>query len=195
MQEALTPELERPCGNPECQNSVGYRPGAPARYSSVDCRTRASNLRVAERCKDLTEKACTACKEIKPIAEFSRPHDTFCQSCVAAKRKANYRRPGRGKDMAYAKNLERNYGMTMEQYQAQVAKQEGKCAICGIEPNHRLHVDHDHRTGAVRDLLCRPCNYALGNAQDSLRVVRAMVVYLERHAQAESAQSDDEVAA
>lgn len=194
MQEALTPELERRCGNPECRKSLAHLPRLLARYCSVDCRTRASNLRVIERCKDLTEKSCTACKETKPIGEFARPHDTFCQSCVAAKRKKNYRRPGRGRDMAYAKNLERNYGMTMEQYQEKVRRQEGKCAICGITPDHRLHVDHDHRTGAVRDLLCRPCNYALGNAQDSLRVVRAMVAYLESHAREDAERAEEQAA-
>lgn len=182
MQEALTLELERHCGNPECGMSLAQRPGPTVRYCSVACRGRARILRAIERCKDLKEKPCTACKEIKPIGEFTRAHDTFCKSCTAAKRKKNYQRPGRGKDRVYAKNLERNYGMTMDQYEEKVRQQGGQCAICGITPNHRLHVDHDHRTGAVRDLLCRPCNYALGQAQDSLRIARAMVTYLESHA-------------
>lgn len=195
MQEALTPELERRCGNPECRKSLAHIRSLLVRYCSVDCRTRASNLRVMERCKDLIQKACTACEETKPIGEFARPHDTFCLSCVAAKRKANYKRPGRGKDMAYAKNLQRNYGMTMEQYQEKVRRQDGRCAICGITPDHRLHVDHDHRTGAVRDLLCRACNYALGNAQDSIRVVRAMLEYLEQHEAQKAEHPEEESAA
>lgn len=195
MQEALTPDLERVCGNPECGKSLADRPGKTVRYCSVDCRTRARHLRAVERCKDLTEKLCTACNETKPIDQFTQPYQPFCQPCASARRRASYRKTGGGKDMVYAKNLERNYGMTMEQYLAKVDQQNGQCAICGVAPEHRLHVDHNHRTGAVRDLLCRPCNYALGNAQDSLRIVRAMVTYLERHAEQEATEPDDEAAA
>ncbi|MFJ7297563.1 endonuclease VII domain-containing protein [Streptomyces collinus] len=194
MQEALTPELERRCGNPECGTSLVDRPGKLVRYCSIDCRTRASYLRSVERWQGVTEKLCTACNETKPIADFTQPHFPFCKPCTSAKAKERYRKPGRGKDMVYAKNL-RQYGMTMEQYEEKARQQDGKCAICGTMPDHRLHVDHDHRTGAVRDLLCRPCNYALGNAQDSLRVVRAMVTYLERHAEADAASVDEAPAA
>lgn len=43
-----------------------------------------------------------------------------------------------------------------------LAEQAGGCAICGAEPKtRRLHVDHDHKTGAVRGLLCYRCNRAL----------------------------------
>jgi hypothetical protein len=85
----------------------------------------------------------------------------------------------------YAQHLASNYGMTMEEYQARVAAQGGLCAICGDEPERgRLHVDHNHATGVVRELLCRPCNHALGNAQDDPARLRAMIAYLERHARA-----------
>jgi hypothetical protein len=195
MQEALLPELERVCGNPECGKSLADRPGKLVRYCSVDCRSRARHLRAIERCKGLTEKLCTACNETKAIDQFTQPYQPFCQPCASARRRESYRRRGGGKDLIYAKNLERNYGMTWQQYQEKVSQQDGKCAICGTTPNHRLHVDHDHRTGAVRDLLCRPCNYALGNAQDSLRVVRAMVTYLERHAREDAEQAAEQAAA
>ncbi|MEU1327136.1 endonuclease VII domain-containing protein [Streptomyces microflavus] len=115
------------------------------------------------------------------------PH---CRDCSRAKSRERYRVNG-GKEAVYAQNLLNNYGMTVAEYETRVSQQGGRCAICGTTPDHRLHVDHNHRSGAVRDLLCRPCNYALGNAQDSLRVVRAMVAYLERHADADSMSTSE----
>ena len=55
-------------------------------------------------------------------------------------------------------------GITDEGYQALLEAQGGKCAICGNPPKEggrRLHVDHNHRTGKVRGLLCFRCNRAL----------------------------------
>jgi hypothetical protein len=53
-------------------------------------------------------------------------------------------------------------GVTDEQYEAMLERQGGGCAICGATPKtRRLHVDHEHRTGRVRGLLCHRCNRAL----------------------------------
>lgn len=58
------------------------------------------------------------------------------------------------------------YGITVEQYDAMLERQEGRCAICrGEDPGGRFGrfaVDHDHATGAVRGLLCMMCNTTLG---------------------------------
>ena len=49
-----------------------------------------------------------------------------------------------------------------ELYDRLIAAQRGVCAICGAPPKtRRLHIDHDHRTGKVRGLLCQRCNRAL----------------------------------
>lgn len=196
MQEALVSELERRCGYSQCGVELSTIQGLhpKARYCTDLCRNRAHRETRMKSAAVLTRKVCPGCKEEKSIDQFTRPHSPYCKACTTAQRKEKYNRPGGGKDMVYAKNLERNYGMTMQQYQDKAAGQDGKCAICGATPDHRLHVDHDHRTGAVRDLLCRPCNYALGNAQDSLRVARAMVAYLERHS-ADSAEREEDSAA
>lgn len=53
-------------------------------------------------------------------------------------------------------------GITDADYAAMLAAQGGHCAICPSTPKtRRLHVDHDHATGAVRGLLCHRCNRAL----------------------------------
>ena len=53
-------------------------------------------------------------------------------------------------------------GVGDDEYEWMLAEQGGVCAICGSPPkSRRLHVDHDHKTGAVRGLLCFRCNRAL----------------------------------
>ena len=56
----------------------------------------------------------------------------------------------------------RQLGLSVEDYDAMLAAQGGVCAICGNPPKtRRLDVDHDHKTGKVRGLLCHRCNRAL----------------------------------
>ena len=52
----------------------------------------------------------------------------------------------------------RKYGLSMEDYEKMNDVQQGACAICGCKPTRRLSVDHDHKTGKVRGLLCVRCN-------------------------------------
>lgn len=84
-------------------------------------------------------------------------------------------------------NLRRLYGMTAAEFDAKLAAQGGGCAICGGEPGgrwkRRLHVDHNHQTGAVRGLLCHGCNVGIGSfAEDPARLLAA-IEYLKKHAE------------
>ena len=54
------------------------------------------------------------------------------------------------------------------------------CNICGAQPDEPLRVDHNHETGAVRGLLCRNCNVALGLMQDSPERLQQALSYLQR---------------
>lgn len=80
--------------------------------------------------------------------------------------------------------LRRQYGLTLEQYQAMLAAQDGVCWICGADPStcryEALVVDHDHKTGKVRGLLCNACNSGLGYFRDSISNLEAAMDYLER---------------
>jgi hypothetical protein len=76
--------------------------------------------------------------------------------------------------------LKKAYGMTVEEYEALLARQEEKCAICR-KPCHtggNLSVDHDHDTGRVRGLLCRNCNRGIGLLQESPEILQAAIQYL-----------------
>lgn len=69
------------------------------------------------------------------------------------------------------------YGLDEQGYKALVTGQSGRCAICG-ERAVPLTVDHDHRTGQIRGLLCDPCNRAVGHLQDSPGICLKAAEYL-----------------
>jgi hypothetical protein len=74
------------------------------------------------------------------------------------------------------------YGLEPEDYRALFESQHGACAICGKPetPGSRLHVDHDHTTGAVRGLLCNHCNVLIGMAGEDPATLRKAIAYLAR---------------
>lgn len=75
--------------------------------------------------------------------------------------------------------------MTMEEYDIRLKAQGGACAVCRRAPavDELLHVDHDHVTGKIRDLLCFGCNAGLGNMNDNPKLLRIAADYLDFHAQ------------
>lgn len=184
MQEALTPELESRCENPQCGAPVVQRwSGRAIRFCSKDCARRKRHLDQVERCKDLTHKTCRKCQEDQPIGNFRHPWMPECRACMKKLRQRQYERQG-GKEYMYEQHLANTYGLTLAEYRARFEAQKGLCAICGEAPRRggRLCVDHNHTTGAVRDLLCAGCNTALGIARDKPDRLLAMIAYLERHA-------------
>lgn len=79
-------------------------------------------------------------------------------------------------------NLKRNYGIAPDDYDDLLASQDGVCAICKKTclTGNRLCVDHDHKTGAVRGLLCRSCNIGLSQFEDDpVRLVVAVRYLLD----------------
>ena len=77
--------------------------------------------------------------------------------------------------------LKSKYGITLEEYNARLLKQDNKCAICGgiNRSGKRLAVDHCHVTGRVRGLLCSNCNNGLGLFQDNSEFLNKAAAYLK----------------
>lgn len=100
--------------------------------------------------------------------------------------KANYLRDRyrANPDAVWARNIKSKFGITPAQYEALLAAQGGRCAVCGASVGaahqKRLHVDHDHRTGVIRGLLCGQCNNGIGRFGDNPELLRAAAAYLER---------------
>lgn len=94
-----------------------------------------------------------------------------------AMKKSNVRR----KDVIRAHMLRKKYKLTPEQYDEALLFQGGTCLICRSKPNRaRLCVDHDHKTGVVRGLLCSGCNAALGLLKEDTNLLRRAADYLEQ---------------
>ena len=87
-----------------------------------------------------------------------------------------------GKYVDPALNLDR-VCMTPETFKEKIIyAQKGQCVICKThqsELNIRLAVDHDHRTGKIRGLLCQRCNQAIGLMNESTKILKEAVDYLE----------------
>ena len=79
----------------------------------------------------------------------------------------------------------RTYGIQPEDYDRMLTEQNGVCACCGGKETNpkkkHLSIDHCHKTGEVRSLLCDRCNRGIGALNDDLDILRKAVVYLERY--------------
>jgi len=78
--------------------------------------------------------------------------------------------------------LRHRYGITHEQYAALLESQDGLCALC--RERAAVDIDHDHKTGKVRAMLCRACNIGIGFFQENADLLRAAIEYLAKHASA-----------
>jgi hypothetical protein len=131
-------------------------------------------------------KTCTKCHADKPLDAFHARHtgkgkvQSWCKVCTNTFQRV------RGPKYQFARrraHLAATYGITPEEFSTLLARQGGACAICR-SPDPRgtktMQVDHDHKTGAIRGLLCHPCNTALGMFGDNAETLRAAVEYLAR---------------
>jgi hypothetical protein len=129
-------------------------------------------------------KKCSRCKIDKPLTDYHKRSNrpcgvrSICKQCY--KGYEFKRRPG------YAREhfLMKSYSMTPEQYNSMLEKQEHKCAICKIESSSmtgkkkHLCIDHSHKTGMVRGLLCDKCNRGIGLLNDNIITIKSAIDYL-----------------
>ncbi len=142
-------------------------------------------------------KRCSKCGEIKEKKGFCLDRSTKdgrhtqCKSCrteynkspAARASKASYDKTEKGKSNYIRRDLKRNYGMTLEQFNNLLWDQGTGCAVCGSKDpkgQGRFHVDHCHTTGRVRGLLCHHCNLGIGNLKDSIEILDKAKAYLQR---------------
>lgn len=84
------------------------------------------------------------------------------------------------KRKARERNLRSRFGIGVADYDAVLAHQDGKCAICRAPATKSLHVDHSHKTGIVRGLLCWRCNYGLSWYRDDPSLLSRASYYVAR---------------
>lgn len=69
-------------------------------------------------------------------------------------------------------------GFSRDDLEALIVQQDGKCAICG-DPSDQLEIDHDHKTGKVRGLLCGSCNRGIGQLRDDPEILQKALEYIQ----------------
>ena len=137
-------------------------------------------------------KICYKCKKEQPLNLFHKQKagkygvTSICKICKkeeykeygALYRKKNPYDPRKDKN----NKLKYAYGITIEIYEEILEKQNWVCAICGTDGNEKkynFHVDHCHKTGKVRGLLCSNCNSGIGNLRDSVDLLEKSIEYLK----------------
>jgi hypothetical protein len=97
----------------------------------------------------------------------------YCYRCTSAVKADAANRNHRAR-------IAKVYGIQPDDYDRLYAAQGGRCAICrrATGKTRRLSVDHDHASGKVRGLLCRPCNDLLGHARDDVDFFERAITYL-----------------
>lgn len=145
----------------------------------------------------MTRTATAARAETRRLARVARNEHCAREGCgeqipTARRMGSKYCGPGCKRKVMDARWRERSagymrrylYGITEDQFAAQLAAQGGKCAICRTDDwpgkGNAPHVDHDHATGRVRGILCGVCNNGLGSFRDDPARLRAAADYLER---------------
>ena len=150
----------------------------------------------------MEERKCKKCGNTKPLTSFyktGRKNDKNpdqrhyeCKECTKKRIRASHKA---NPDAARDRHLRRNYGITLAEFNRMVLKQGSKCACCGTsEPGGKHNqwcVDHDHITGAVRELLCKDCNIVLGLVEDSPEHLQRLTEYVIKHAKANERRASD----
>lgn len=141
-------------------------------------------------------KNCCICGERKHFDlfyNFKNKSDNKSYRCKLCDDKARKKWSNANPEKAYSsmrgRNLKHKYGISLEKYKEMLTEQECKCAICGATENNTIGerkdwnfaVDHDHKTGKVRGLLCNNCNRGIGLLKDNPELIRKAAEYVETH--------------
>jgi len=125
--------------------------------------------------KIIAKVAKPCCKDCKSTTRVLGHPGPRCATCWRDETK-------RRKEAAHGNYVTKTYGVTQEEYDALYKAQGGRCAICRRATGRarRLAVDHNHKTGEVRGLLCKPCNsYGIGMfARDEPEILDRAANYL-----------------
>lgn len=139
------------------------------------------------------QKQCQSCGEIKYKSQFHKRKNiksgvrSYCKLCEYKKLKAHREEnPTKSQKARLINKLKYRYNISYERYQELEKATNNTCYICGDKETainskgerRMLSVDHDHKTGEVRGLLCHRCNAGLGYFRDNISLLKTAVDYL-----------------
>lgn len=189
--------------DPECQ--LEYNIGKSARH-----------LNEVKMYADLIRRFCKGCKQEKTVSEFyvrkdpTRAKYQKCKPCILEERRRDYHKDKtkyqeqakryRLKNPLAKRNtkLKQAYGIGIEEYEAILKSQGGVCAGCKRNVTWKrcgktmpMNIDHCHKTGQIRGILCLHCNRGLGCAEDNIQILKNWINYLEKYQKLEIKNSND----
>ena len=131
-----------------------------------------------------TNVCCYVCKKLKNLTGFTRGNlmreRCICRECVSkSNKKSRYN--------FIRQRLVSKYGITFDDYEIMKKNQHNLCGICNKKETKlsrtgevvSLCVDHNHKTGEIRKLLCSKCNLMIGYALESKETLMLAIKYLE----------------
>lgn len=147
-------------------------------------------------------KTCTKCKRTLHLEDFKRDRtkpdglQSQCNDCRKLWRQENkqyqkdyfLRNKERYKASQKNSHLRKHFGLSLQEYKLRLQQQAGVCAICGLKEWRTvkgtvcsLSVDHNHKTGKIRELLCDRCNLIIGRSKESPELLNKIIQYLIKH--------------
>lgn len=144
-------------------------------------------------------KTCTKCQIEKPLSSFHKDVKgilgvrSHCKECVKEynrrytqmypERRAAQNKKFRAANPTYEQDRKRKhkYGVTPTDFQMMLDSQSGGCAICKKPVDRSGHLDHCHRTGKVRGILCSNCNRGIGHMQECPTILMSAIEYIKEH--------------
>jgi hypothetical protein len=133
-------------------------------------------------------KICTSCKQELDESNFWKNKSTKdglqsqCKTCWQAVTNRYLQGDTRLKYLRIRRNrhLVNKYGITLEEYEVMLKKQNGVCYICKGKPEDKnMAVDHCHDTGKVRGILCENCNRGIGMFKHNVTLLKSAINYLQ----------------
>lgn len=129
----------------------------------------------------------------KPKRQHDKQNNTeYHQRQLQLKRDYSNRNRENYRRSDWSAYLKRNYGLTVDEYELMIIEHNNLCAICK-QPEKlkhhitgtlkRLSIDHNHKTGKVRGLLCTRCNQAYGKLEESQEIIENMLLYHKKYAE------------
>ena len=131
-------------------------------------------------------KVCYSCNQEKDFSEFAKDntrgsYQRECKQCCK-ERKAAWHKTEAGKRSSANTKLKNRLGITLNEYEEMLKLQDGKCLGCGVTESYlgqRLAVDHCHKTGTIRGLLCKNCNIIIGHAKENSNTLLNLIKYID----------------
>ena len=167
------------------QDQSGTKIAMLSLLEKTDQRTKNGSFKYRVKCECGVEK----------VVGFSQMTTGRTKSCGCLQKRTGVDSPfykhglSRTKDYGNQLFMRHRYGLEYSDYLKIVEEQKGVCAICGEPPDvnqrkKRLNIDHCHKTGQIRGLLCDLCNRALGLLRDDTKLLERSIQYLNKYANA-----------